>query len=142
LTIRPSIIRCTNKIYLKELPGKTNTSADAGESHLLYRNDKTRSGKNLLLKRTFPLVMHTPISAGGGAAVGVSIGLALSRSMNADPNRSRNAADIFQQSAIILELLANYVYGADFTLAYWWCLTTNRSYACQYFMSKGHCEFL
>ena len=116
-----SIIRCTNKIYLKELLEKHNLPMP--ESHLLYRNDKTGLEK-ICAEETFPLVMKIPDGAFSKGVIKVN---------NADELRS-NAAEFFKQSAIIL--LQEFM----FTDYDWRIGVFNNKpiYACQYFMSKGH----
>ena len=116
-----SIIRCTNKIYLKELLEKHQLPMP--ESHLLYRNDK--SGLHRLCETaSFPLVMKIPDGAFSKGVIKVN---------NADELRI-NAAEFFQQSAIIL--LQEFM----FTDYDWRIGVFNNKplYACQYFMSKGH----
>ncbi|AFJ03034.1 glutathione synthase/ribosomal protein S6 modification enzyme (glutaminyl transferase) [Methylophaga frappieri] len=116
-----SIIRCTNKIYLKELLEKHQLPMP--ESHLLYRNDTTGLQK-LCETASFPLVMKIPDGAFSKGVIKVN---------NADELQT-NAAAFFQQSAIIL--LQEFM----FTDYDWRIGVFNNQpiYACQYFMSKGH----
>ncbi|MTI62888.1 RimK family protein [Methylophaga sp.] len=116
-----SIIRCTNKIYLKELLAANDLPMP--ESHLLYRND--HAGLDALCETaTFPLVMKIPDGAFSRGVIKVN---------NAEELR-REAPAFFQQSAIIL--LQEYMY-TDYD---WRIGVFNNKpiYACQYFMSKGH----
>lgn len=116
-----SIIRCTNKIYLKELLAAHDLPMP--ESHLLYRNDQ--AGMNALCETaTFPLVMKIPDGAFSRGVIKVN---------NADELR-REAPAFFQQSAIIL--LQEYMYtDYDWRIG---IFNNQPIYACQYFMSKGH----
>lgn len=116
-----SIIRCTNKIYLKELLEKHDLPMP--ESHLLYRNDKAGL-ERMCETATFPLVMKIPDGAFSKGVIKVK---------TADELR-HNAAEFFQQSAIIL--LQEFM----FTDYDWRIGVFNNKpiYACQYFMSKGH----
>lgn len=116
-----SIIRCTNKIFLKELLATNDLPMP--ESHLLYRNDQ--AGLDALCETaTFPLVMKIPDGAFSRGVIKVS---------SADELR-REAPAFFQQSAIIL--LQEFMY-TDYD---WRIGIFNHRpiYACQYFMSKGH----
>lgn len=116
-----SIIRCTNKIYLKELLAANDLPMP--ESHLLYRNDE--AGLNALCETArFPLVMKIPDGAFSRGVIKVN---------NAEELR-REAPAFFQQSAIIL--LQEFMY-TDYD---WRIGIFNHKpiYACQYFMSKGH----
>lgn len=116
-----SIIRCTNKIYLKELLAAH--SLPMPESHLLYRNDQ--SGLDALCAQAgFPLVMKIPDGAFSRGVIKVG---------NADELR-REIPAFFQQSAIVL--LQEFMYtDYDWRIG----LFNNKPiYACQYFMSKGH----
>jgi len=116
-----SIIRCTNKIYLKELLAAHDLPMP--ESHLLYRNDQ--NGLNTLCEQaTFPLVMKIPDGAFSKGVIKVN---------NADELREK-APEFFQQSAIIL--LQEYMYtDYDWRIG---VFNNQAIYACQYFMSKGH----
>lgn len=116
-----SIIRCTNKIYLKELLAAHDLPMP--ESHLLYRNDQAGLD-NLCETATFPLVMKIP---DGAFSIGVI------KVKNADELRQQ-AAVFFQQSAIIL--LQEFMYtDYDWRIG---VFNNKAIYACQYFMSKGH----
>jgi glutathione synthase/RimK-type ligase-like ATP-grasp enzyme len=116
-----SIIRCTNKIYLKELLAANNLPMP--ESHLLYRDDE--EGMNTLCHQaTFPLVMKIPDGAFSKGVIKVN---------NAEELRE-HANTFFQQSAIIL--LQEFMYtDYDWRIG---ILNNKPIYACQYFMSKGH----
>jgi glutathione synthase/RimK-type ligase-like ATP-grasp enzyme len=116
-----SIIRCTNKIYLKELLSANDLPMP--ESHLLYRNDE--AGLNALCATAnFPLVMKIPDGAFSRGVIKVKTAEEL----------RREATAFFQQSAIIL--LQEFMY-TDYD---WRIGIFNHKpiYACQYFMSKGH----
>lgn len=116
-----SIIRCTNKIFLKELLAANDLPMP--ESHLLYRNDQAGLDA-LCATATFPLVMKIPDGAFSRGVIKVS---------HPDELR-REAPAFFQQSAIIL--LQEFMY-TDYD---WRIGIFNHKpiYACQYFMSKGH----
>ncbi|SFK02064.1 RimK family protein [Methylophaga sulfidovorans] len=116
-----SIIRCTNKIYLKELLSANNLPMP--DSHLLYRNDTTGLDK-LCETATFPLVMKIPDGAFSEGVIKVN---------NAEELREQ-APTFFQQSAIIL--LQEFMYtDYDWRIG---MFNNKPIYACQYFMSKGH----
>lgn len=116
-----SIIRCTNKIYLKELLSANNLPMP--DSHLLYRNDTAGLDK-LCETATFPLVMKIPDGAFSKGVIKVN---------NADELREQ-APTFFQQSAIIL--LQEFMYtDYDWRIG---MFNNKPIYACQYFMSKGH----
>jgi glutathione synthase/RimK-type ligase-like ATP-grasp enzyme len=116
-----SIIRCTNKIYLKELLAANDLPMP--ESHLLYRNDQAGL-KALCETARFPLVMKIPDGAFSRGVIKV----------NSSDELRREAPAFFQQSAIIL--LQEFMY-TDYD---WRIGIFNHKpiYACQYFMSKGH----
>lgn len=116
-----SIIRCTNKIYLKELLDANQLPMP--ESHLLYRNDKAGLA-GMCEHANFPLVMKIPDGAFSRGVVKVS---------NADELR-KQAREYFKQSAIIL--LQEFLYtDYDWRIG---IFNNKPIYACQYFMSKGH----
>ncbi|MCX4187966.1 RimK family protein [Methylophaga sp. OBS4] len=116
-----SIIRCTNKIYLKELLAAHDLPMP--DSYLLYRNDQ--AGLDALCEQaSFPLVMKIPDGAFSKGIIKVK---------NADELRQQAPA-FFQQSAIIL--LQEYMYtDYDWRIG---VFNNQAIYACQYFMSKGH----
>lgn len=116
-----SIIRCTNKIYLKELLEQHQVPMPT--SYLLYKGDQ--SGLNELAETAeYPLVMKIPDGAFSKGVIKVS---------NADELR-QHAQEFFKQSAIIL--LQEFM----FTDYDWRIGVFNGQplYACQYFMSQGH----
>lgn len=116
-----SIIRCTNKIFLKELLEKHKLPMP--ESHLLYRHDD-EGLEHICQTANFPLVLKIPDGAFSRGVIKV----------NSAAELRLNAADFFQQSAIIL--LQEFM----FTDYDWRIGVFNNTplYACQYFMSKGH----
>lgn len=116
-----SIIRCTNKIYLKELLAANNLPMP--ESHLLYRND-TEGMDKICAEVTFPLVMKVPDGAFSKGVIKVN-----------SPEELRiHAVEFFQQSAIIL--LQEFMYtDYDWRIG---MFNNKPIFACQYFMSKGH----
>ena len=116
-----SIIRCTNKIYLKELLEQHQLPMPA--SYLLYKGDEPGLEK-LAGTAEYPLVMKIPDGAFSKGVIKVS---------NADELRE-HAREFFKQSAIIL--LQEFM----FTDYDWRIGVFNGKplYACQYFMSQGH----
>jgi glutathione synthase/RimK-type ligase-like ATP-grasp enzyme len=116
-----SIIRCTNKIYLKELLAANNLPMP--DSYLLYRND--HEGMDTLCNEVvFPLVMKIPDGAFSKGVIKVN---------NADELRL-NATAFFEQSAIIL--LQEFMYtDYDWRIG---MFNNKPIFACQYFMSEGH----
>lgn len=116
-----SIIRCTNKIYLKELLAANKLPMP--ESHLLYRNDTAGLDK-LCETATFPLVMKIPDGAFSKGVIKVKTPEELREQIPA----------FFQQSAIVL--LQEFMYtDYDWRIG---MFNNKPIYACQYFMSKGH----
>ncbi len=116
-----SIIRCTNKIYLKELLAANNLPMP--ESHLLYRND--HEGMETLCNNvSFPLVMKIPDGAFSKGVIKV----------NSAEELRHNATAFFEQSAIIL--LQEFMYtDYDWRIG---MFNNKPIFACQYFMSEGH----
>lgn len=116
-----SIIRCTNKIYLKELLEQHQLPMPT--SHLLYKGDKAGLARLAELAE-YPLVMKIPDGAFSRGVIKVN---------NAEELRL-HAQDFFRESAIIL--LQEFMFtDYDWRIG---VLGGKPLYACQYFMSQGH----
>ncbi|MFW5721251.1 MAG: RimK family protein, partial [Bacteroidota bacterium] len=116
-----SIIRCTNKVYLKELLEKETVPTP--NSILLFRSKKS-SFKQVVKQLGLPVVIKIP---DGSFSHGV-------KKVNSKDEFEKTQEILFQQSAI---LLAQEYIPTEFD---WRIGILNKEpiFACKYFMAKGH----
>lgn len=116
-----SIIRCTNKVYLKELLDKEQV--DTPNSMLLF-NSTSNSYEQVLEQLGSPLVIKIP---DGSFSLGV-------KKVKNKEEYNETLSTLFKKSAI---LLAQEFIPTDFD---WRIGVLNKEpiYACKYYMAKGH----
>ncbi len=116
-----SILRCTNKIFLKDLMESHKLAVPRTE--ILYRDDP-KGTHEVVEKLGLPLVLKIPDGSFSRGVVKVE----------SDEELERAAGTLFQHSALLLA--QEYLY----TKFDWRIGILNRQplYACKYFMSRGH----
>jgi glutathione synthase/RimK-type ligase-like ATP-grasp enzyme len=116
-----SILRCTNKIFLRDLMESHKLAVPRTE--ILYRDDP-KGTREVVEKLGLPLVLKIPDGSFSRGVVKVEDDEALERA----------ATTLFQHSALLLA--QEYLY----TQFDWRIGILNRQplYACKYFMSRGH----